>query len=150
MLSFSISYPDLIKLPYFADLTQSKRRQGVKREAQRQGEDRVTLRKTLLYRPAVVSSINNTGSNDPTNLVQELRQKQPCTSFMPLSINTRVGWVFQIVLGITTRRTLWGIRLSDTPNWLTSEGMLVLSYLRTGHWELNKAYTHSKSETRAG
>jgi hypothetical protein len=43
MLSFSISYPDLIKLLYFADLTQRGDR-GLK-EAQRQGEDRMTLRK---------------------------------------------------------------------------------------------------------
>jgi hypothetical protein len=48
MLSFSISFPDLIKLPYFADLTQ-KRGWGVKREDQRQGEDRMTLMKTLYY-----------------------------------------------------------------------------------------------------
>ncbi len=40
MLSFSISYPDLLKLPYFADLTQ--RRDSEWKEAQRQGEDRKT------------------------------------------------------------------------------------------------------------
>jgi hypothetical protein len=40
------SYPGWIKLPYFADLTQREDR-GWK-EAQRQGEDRVTLMKTLL------------------------------------------------------------------------------------------------------
>jgi hypothetical protein len=39
MLSFSISYPDFIKLPSFADLTQRGDR-GWK-EAQRQGEDRM-------------------------------------------------------------------------------------------------------------
>jgi hypothetical protein len=44
MLSFSCSYPDLIKFPYFADLIQRGDR-GWK-EAQRQGEDRV--QKTLL------------------------------------------------------------------------------------------------------
>jgi hypothetical protein len=48
MLSFSISYPGLIKLPYFADLIQRGDR-GWK-EAQRQAEDRMTLRKTLLTR----------------------------------------------------------------------------------------------------
>ncbi len=42
----SISYPDLIKLPYFADLNQRGDR-GWK-EAQREGEDRMTLRKTLV------------------------------------------------------------------------------------------------------
>jgi hypothetical protein len=42
MLSFSISYPDLIKLPYFAYLIQRGDR-GWK-EAQGQGEDRMTLR----------------------------------------------------------------------------------------------------------
>jgi hypothetical protein len=38
MLSFIISYPDLIKLPYFADLTQRGDR-GWK-QAQRQGENK--------------------------------------------------------------------------------------------------------------
>jgi hypothetical protein len=46
MLSFSISYPGLIKLPYFADLTQ--RGDSGWKEAQRQGEDRMTLRKTFM------------------------------------------------------------------------------------------------------
>jgi hypothetical protein len=46
MLSFSISYPDLIKFPYFANITergdrgQKQRRQGVK--------ERVTLWITLM------------------------------------------------------------------------------------------------------
>jgi hypothetical protein len=47
MLSFSISYPNLIELPYFADLTQRGDR-GWK-EAQRQGEDKMTLRKTVSF-----------------------------------------------------------------------------------------------------
>jgi hypothetical protein len=42
VLSWSISYWDLIKCPYFADTTERVNR-GWK-EAQRQGEDRVTLR----------------------------------------------------------------------------------------------------------
>jgi hypothetical protein len=46
VLSFSISYPDLIKFPYFADHTQ--RGDRGRKEAQRQGEDRVTLRKTQI------------------------------------------------------------------------------------------------------
>jgi len=46
MLSFSISYPGLIKLPYFADLTQ--RGDSGWKEAKRQGEDRMTLRKTFM------------------------------------------------------------------------------------------------------
>jgi len=47
VLSFSISYWDLIKFPYFTDST----KRGVRRwkEAQRQGEDRVNLRISLLY-----------------------------------------------------------------------------------------------------
>jgi len=45
MLSFSISYPDLIEFPYYAVLTQGGDR-GWK-EAQRECEDRMTLRKTL-------------------------------------------------------------------------------------------------------
>jgi hypothetical protein len=54
MLSFSISYPDLIKLPYFADLTQRgdrslKEEIGDEKRAQRQGEDRMTLRKNSIY-----------------------------------------------------------------------------------------------------
>jgi hypothetical protein len=47
MLIFSISYPDLIKLPYFVDLTQRGDRGS--KEAQRQGEERITLRKTLMW-----------------------------------------------------------------------------------------------------
>jgi hypothetical protein len=47
MLSFSISYWDLVKCLYFADTTEREDR-GWK-EAQRQGEDRVTLRITLLF-----------------------------------------------------------------------------------------------------
>jgi hypothetical protein len=46
MLSFSISYLDLIKFPYLADLTQKGNR-GWK-EAQRQGEHKIILRKNLL------------------------------------------------------------------------------------------------------
>jgi len=46
MLSFSISYPGLIKLPYFADLTQRGDRRW--KEAQRHCEDRMTLRKTFM------------------------------------------------------------------------------------------------------
>jgi hypothetical protein len=52
--SFSISYPDLIKLPYFAYLTQ-RGDMGWK-EAQRQGEDRMTLKKTLLPNLSLFSS----------------------------------------------------------------------------------------------
>jgi len=44
MLSFSISYPDLIKFPYFADLTQRGDDKGVKGGTK---TSRVTLRKTL-------------------------------------------------------------------------------------------------------
>jgi len=48
MLSFSILYPDLIKVASFVvDLTQRGDR-GWK-EAQREDEDKATLRKTLLY-----------------------------------------------------------------------------------------------------
>jgi hypothetical protein len=47
MLNFSISYPDLIKLPYFADLS-LKEGIGGENMPQRQGEDRMTLRKTLV------------------------------------------------------------------------------------------------------
>jgi hypothetical protein len=45
-LSFSISYWDLIKFPYFTDTT----KRGVRgcKEAQKQGEDRVTLRISLI------------------------------------------------------------------------------------------------------
>jgi hypothetical protein len=43
-LSFSISYPDLIKLPYFADLTQKGGGIG----GEKRPKDRMTLRKTLL------------------------------------------------------------------------------------------------------
>jgi hypothetical protein len=46
MLNFSISYPGLIKFPYFAVLTQRGDREW--KEAQREGGDRVTLRKTLI------------------------------------------------------------------------------------------------------
>jgi hypothetical protein len=46
MLSFSISYWDLIKIPYFADTTERGDRWW--KEAQRQGEDRVTLEITLM------------------------------------------------------------------------------------------------------
>jgi hypothetical protein len=46
---FSISYWDLIKFPYFVVTTE----RGVRgwKEAQRQGEDRVTLRISLMYIP---------------------------------------------------------------------------------------------------
>jgi hypothetical protein len=47
MLSFSILCPDLIKLPYFTDLTQRGDRRW--KEAQRQGENKMTLRKTLMF-----------------------------------------------------------------------------------------------------
>ncbi len=46
MLSFSISYWDLIKFPYFVDITEKGDR-GWK-QAQTQGEDRVTLWVSLL------------------------------------------------------------------------------------------------------
>jgi hypothetical protein len=46
VLSFSISYPDLIKLPYFVEL--APRGDRGSKEAQRQGEDRMTLMKTLI------------------------------------------------------------------------------------------------------
>jgi hypothetical protein len=42
MVSFSISYPDLIKPPYFADLTQ--RGDSGWKDAQREGEDRMTFK----------------------------------------------------------------------------------------------------------
>ncbi len=48
MLSFSISYPDLIKLPYFVDLTQRGDIGGEKRGTESQGKDRMTLKKTLI------------------------------------------------------------------------------------------------------
>ncbi len=48
LLRCSISYWDLIKCPYFADTTE--RGDGGWKEAQTQGEDRVTLRITLLLR----------------------------------------------------------------------------------------------------
>jgi hypothetical protein len=46
MLSFSISYPDLIKLPYFADLTQ---REGIGGE--NRPKDRITFKEnsTTIY-----------------------------------------------------------------------------------------------------
>ncbi len=47
VLSFSISYWDLIKFPYFTDTT--KRAVRGWKEAQRQGEDKVTLRISLIY-----------------------------------------------------------------------------------------------------
>jgi hypothetical protein len=43
MLSFSISYPDLIKLPYFANLTQRGDRD------EKRPKDRMTLKKTLVH-----------------------------------------------------------------------------------------------------
>jgi len=46
MLSFNISYLDLIKFPYFVDTT--KRGDNGWKEAQRQGEDKVTLQIILL------------------------------------------------------------------------------------------------------
>jgi len=51
VLRCSISYWDLIKCPYFADTTE--RGDGGWKEAQTQGEDRVTLRITLLLRKAL-------------------------------------------------------------------------------------------------
>jgi len=49
MLSFSISYSDLIICLYFADTTEREDLGwGVWKKAQRQGEDRVTLRITLI------------------------------------------------------------------------------------------------------
>jgi hypothetical protein len=56
MPSFSMSYPDLIKFPYFVDLTQRGDR-GWK-EAQKEGEERVTLRKensneSRLWKPQI-------------------------------------------------------------------------------------------------
>jgi hypothetical protein len=48
MLNFSISYWDLIKISYFADTTERGDR-GWK-QAQRQGEEKVTLQITLLCR----------------------------------------------------------------------------------------------------
>jgi hypothetical protein len=55
MLSFNTSYPDLIKLPYFADLTQ--RGDSGRKEAQRQGEDMMTLKKTLWNHQYALKSI---------------------------------------------------------------------------------------------
>jgi hypothetical protein len=46
MLSFNISYRDLIKFPYFTDTTERVVR--TRKYAQRQGEDRVTLRISLM------------------------------------------------------------------------------------------------------
>jgi hypothetical protein len=48
MLSVSISYCDLFKCLYFADTTKRGDRGGEK-EAQRQGEDRVTSQITLIF-----------------------------------------------------------------------------------------------------
>jgi hypothetical protein len=48
MLSISISYGDVLKCLYFADTTE--RGDRGQKKAERQGEDRVTLRITLLYR----------------------------------------------------------------------------------------------------
>jgi hypothetical protein len=47
MLSFSISYWDLTKFPYFVDTTEREGDRGWN-EAQREGKDRVTLRITLI------------------------------------------------------------------------------------------------------
>jgi hypothetical protein len=59
MLSYSISYWDLIKISYFVD-TSERGDRGWK-EAQRQGDDRVTLQITLLCDPPATSapSIDN-------------------------------------------------------------------------------------------
>jgi hypothetical protein len=46
MLSFNISYPNLIKLPSFINIIQGKNR--VWKETQRHSESRMTLRKTLI------------------------------------------------------------------------------------------------------
>jgi hypothetical protein len=46
MLSFNISYMDLIKFPYFVDTT--KKGDNGWKEAQRQGENMVTLQITLI------------------------------------------------------------------------------------------------------
>jgi hypothetical protein len=53
MLSFSISYPDLIKFPYFADLP-AKEGMGVERRP----KNRVTLRRTLLNPPLGSNCLN--------------------------------------------------------------------------------------------
>jgi hypothetical protein len=53
MLSFSISYWDLIKFPYFVDTTEGGDR-GWK-QAQREGEDRVTLRITVMFNQICLS-----------------------------------------------------------------------------------------------
>ncbi len=50
MLSFSISYSDLSKLPYFGDLTQKGDKEWT--EAQKQGEDKMALRKILVFSQA--------------------------------------------------------------------------------------------------
>jgi hypothetical protein len=47
MLSFSSLYWDLIKFPYFVDTIEREDRRW--KQAQRQGEDRVTLVITLLF-----------------------------------------------------------------------------------------------------
>jgi hypothetical protein len=59
MLSYNISYWDLIKFSYFAD-TSERGDRGWK-EAQRQGDDRVALEITLLCDPPTTSapSIDN-------------------------------------------------------------------------------------------
>jgi len=55
MLRFSMSYSDLIKFPSFANTT--KRGARGWKEAQRQGEDGVTLRITLLYSQELINNL---------------------------------------------------------------------------------------------
>jgi hypothetical protein len=72
MLSFSISYPGLIKLPYFADLTQ--RGDRGRKEAQRQGEDRMTLRKTLITRTGLTTVLPIKGGTCSTLVITSAGQ----------------------------------------------------------------------------
>lgn len=54
MLSFSIPYPNVIKISYFADPIQGGDSEW--KEAQKEGENKVILKKTLLTMSRIASS----------------------------------------------------------------------------------------------
>ncbi len=99
MLIFSISYPDFIKFPYFVDLTQRGDR-GWK-EAQRQGEDGITLRNS-------VTSVQYQGN---VGLDTRYVHAYPCLSHTPLEPNTRTRlvWNLKRVSNISAR-LVWIVR----------------------------------------
>ncbi len=118
--TFSISYPDLIKLPYFAD--REWRDRGWK-EAQRLGEDRMTLRKTLTIIPkprkkwkACISTdgylismniLPRQGGRSLPQWISFLEKRSNCLLSSGLVDCTLLVWILVAFVCLLNQRSTW-------------------------------------------